>query len=113
MDEVGGGGGAAGFLYSWHRHLQWYAPELTVIALVPEERFALITRGHAPFQRAGGDVPLSPDVERLVFVLAAEPDARFPLPAGEDLFAGPHFRVRAVALPADRLLGPFRFVSNR
>ena len=111
--EGGGGGGAVGFLYSWHRHLQWYSPELTVIALVPEERFALITRGHAPFQRVGGDVPLSPDVERLVFVLAAEPDARFPMPAGEDLFAGPHFRVRAVALPADRLLGPFRFVSDR
>jgi len=110
--EGSGDGGAAGFLYSWHRHLQWYAPDFTVVALVPDEHFALITRGHAPFRRVEGEVPLPATVSRLVFVLAAEPGARFPLPDGQELFAGPHFHVRAAALPEDRRLGSFRFVLD-
>ena len=111
--EGGGDGGAAGFLYSWHRHLQWYAPEFTVVALVPDERFALVTRGHAPFRRVDTEVPLPAGVSRLVFVLAAEPDLRFPVPPGEDLFTGPHFHVRAIPLPEDGRLGSFRFVPDR
>jgi hypothetical protein len=111
--EGNGEGGSAGFLYSWHRHLQWYEPAFEVVSLVPDEGFALVARGHVPFVRTGREVMVPAAARRLVFVLAAPPDAATALPAGEALFDGEHFHVRAAALPADGRAAGFRFVPTR
>ena len=106
--EGRGDGGAEGFLYPWHRHLQWYLPEFTVLSLVPEESFALVVTGHKPLMRAGLHLPVPPATRRLLFVLGGDPDARFVLPpGGEVLLRGQRFFVYAAPLPADHRLGSF------
>lgn len=110
--EGRGDGGAQGFLYSWHRHLQWYAPAFSVVALVPDVGMSLTTRGHAAFVAGGVRVRLPPGARRLVFVLAGETDARLPLPVGERLFDGERFHVRALALPPDGRIGPFTLLPG-
>lgn len=107
--EGTGGAGARGFLYPWHRHLQWYMPEHETVLLAPDAGFALWTRGHVPFTDGGRQVPVPPGVERLVFVTAAPPGERFPLPLGEVLVANPTFYVVSCPLPADRRVGGFHF----
>lgn len=104
-----GGAGAKGFLYPWHRHLQWYLPAHQTVLLAPDAGFALTTRGHGPFVDAGREIPVPFGTERLVFVAAAPPGERFPLPLGEVLVANPTFYVVSCPLPADRRVGPFRF----
>jgi hypothetical protein len=92
--ELSGTGpsGADGFLYPWHRHLQWYLPEYPVLLLVPEERFALVGEGHRPFQRVEGRIEVPAATRHVLFVLSAPPGARLPLPPGsfermgEDLY---------------------------
>lgn len=105
--EGHGDGGANGFLYSWHRHLQWYLPEFTVLSLVPETRQALRARGHAPFEAVGTTIAVPAGIERVLFVLAAPPDERLALPPGEVLLRGERFFVWSAVLPADGRLGPF------
>lgn len=106
----GGDGGASGFLYSWHRHLQWYLPAFTVLSLAPEQHLALRMRGHSPFETVGQRIEVPAGTDRLVFVLAAPPDSRFVLPPGEALFRGERFYVWSAPLPADGRLGPFELV---
>lgn len=105
--EGRGDGGASGFLYSWHRHLQWYLPEFTVLSLVPEAALALRARGHVPFETLGTTIAVPAGIERVLFVLAAPPDERFALPPGEALLRGERFFVWSAALPVDGRLGPF------
>jgi 4-amino-4-deoxy-L-arabinose transferase-like glycosyltransferase len=82
--ELSGTGpsGADGFLYSWHRHLQWYLPEYPVYFLVPEEGFAEVTEGHHPFVRETSPIEVPAGTKRIVFVLSALPGARLPLGPG-------------------------------
>jgi hypothetical protein len=82
--ELSGTGpsGADGFLYSWHRHLQWYLPEYPVYFLVPEEGFAEVTEGHHPFVRETGPIEVPAGTKRIVFVLSALPGERLPLGPG-------------------------------
>ncbi|HTQ81343.1 MAG TPA: hypothetical protein VMM92_15195, partial [Thermoanaerobaculia bacterium] len=65
-----GAAGAQGFLYSWHRHLQWYLPEYLVVQAVPEEDFALVARGHVPLRKELSQVELPAATARLLFVLS-------------------------------------------
>jgi Protein of unknown function (DUF2723) len=88
--ELSGTGpsGADGFLYSYHRHLQWYLPEYPVLFLVPEERFAEVAQGHRPFVREAGPVEVPAGTKRILFILSGLPGARLPI--------GPPFRPTAV-----------------
>lgn len=76
-----GASGADGFLYPWHRHLQWYVPEYPVLLLVPEEGFALAGEGHGPFLREERWIEVPATTRRIVFVLSG--------PTGERLRLGP------------------------
>jgi hypothetical protein len=82
--ELGGTGpaGAEGFLYSWHRHLQWYLPEYLVVMVVPEEDFAWVGRGHGPLVKEIAEVDVPPATERLLFVLSGPTGDRLPLGPG-------------------------------
>jgi hypothetical protein len=103
----GGGAGAEGFLYPYHRHLQWYAPRYPVALLVPEEGFALVTPGgRRDFHRRDGVVPVPAGTRRVLFVLAGPPGRRAGLPPGEVVLANGTFLVLAVPFPGELRVGP-------
>jgi hypothetical protein len=106
--ELSGTGpsGADGFLYSYHRHLQWYLPDYPLVFLVPEERFAEVTRGHRPFVRETGTVTVPPATRRIVFVLSGLPGGRLPLGPGAVQRIGKEFWVLTVPFQGARRIGP-------
>jgi hypothetical protein len=109
-----GGAGAEGFLYPYHRHLQWYAPESPVALLVPEDSFALLAPGgRRDFERTGPTVDLPPSVDRLVLVLAAPPGPRLPLPPAEVLLHNDTFLVLALPLRDGLRIGPLHLRPSR
>lgn len=113
--ELSGGGaaGAEGFLYPYHRHLQWYAPAYRLALLVPEQGFALVTPGgREPFMRADGRVEVPAETRRVVVVLAAEPGVGLPLPPAEVVLANGTFRVLAVPFRGMLELGEVRLVEE-
>jgi len=94
-----GPAGSEGFLYPWHRHLQWHLPESPVAYLVPElEHAELAPGGHRPFRPVPWASWIPEDTERVVWVLSDTPDERFELPPGEDLLRSSRFWVR-VTMP--------------
>jgi hypothetical protein len=102
-----GGAGAEGFLYPYHRHLQWYAPQSPVALLVPEGSFALLAPGgRRDFERTGPTVDLPPSIDRLVLVLAAPPGPRLPLPPAEVLLRNDTFLVLTLPLRDGLQIGP-------
>jgi hypothetical protein len=109
-----GGAGADGFLYPYHRHLQWYAPESPVALLVPEQSFALLAPGgREDFHRSGPTLDLPPDIDRLVLVLAAPPGPRLPLPPAEILLRNPTFLVLTIPLRDALQIGPLHLRPMR
>ena len=102
-----GGAGAEGFLYPWHRHLQWYLPEYQVVFVVPEEDFALTTRGHEPFEKALSQLALPPDTRRLLFVLSEPPGERLRLGPGLVALRGNSFWIAEAPFRGRLQLGPF------
>ncbi|HZF07268.1 MAG TPA: DUF2723 domain-containing protein [Thermoanaerobaculia bacterium] len=106
-----GSAGAQGFLYSWHRHLQWYLPEYLVVQAVPEEDFALVARGHEPFQKELSQVTLPATTERLLFVLSGPTGDRLPLGLGAVGTHGKNFYLTTVPFGGRRQLGPLVFIS--
>jgi hypothetical protein len=82
--ELSGSGpsGAEGFLYSWHRHLQWYLPDYEVVFLVPEQAFAEVAHGHQSFLRESSPIQVATGTRRIVFVLSGLPGNRLPLGPG-------------------------------
>lgn len=109
-----GAAGAEGFLYPYHRHLQWYAPGHPVALLVPEQSFALLTPGgRRDFHHTGPTVDLPPDLDRLVLVLAAPPGPRLPLPPSEVLLCNETFLVLSTPLRDGLQIGPLRLRPTR
>jgi len=109
-----GGAGAEGFLYPYHRHLQWYAPESPVALLVPEDSFALVTPGgRRDFERTGPTLDLPAAIDRLVLVLAAPPGPRLPLPPAEVLLRNDTFLVLALPLRDGLRIGPLHLRTAR
>ncbi len=106
--ELGGTGpaGAEGFLYSWHRHLQWYLPEYLAVMAVPEEDFALVARGHEPFRKELSQVALPAGTERLLFVLAAPVGDRLGLGPGAISTHNHSFYLTVVPFAGRRTIGP-------
>ncbi len=102
-----GAAGAEGFLYPWHRHLQWYLPEYRVLLIVPEEDFALSTRGHAPFEKALSQLWLPAGTRRILVVLSAPPGRRLPLGPGVVSVRSRTFWVAEVPFRGRFQLGPF------
>jgi Protein of unknown function (DUF2723) len=107
--ELSGTGpaGPEGFLYPWQRHLQWYLPEYEVLHLVPEERFALVTRGHEPFHREGARLELPTGTRQLAVVLSGPTGSRFPLQEWPLQRVGETFYLVVVPVPGTLQLGPF------
>ena len=102
-----GGAGAEGFLYPYHRHLQWYAPEFPVALLVPEGGFAEVSPGdRESFRRVERIVELPPATRRVVFVLAGPPGPRLRLPPAEVVLANGTFLVLAAPLGEGMRVGP-------
>ena len=102
-----GGAGAEGFLYPYHRHLQWYAPDYPVALLVPEGGFAEVSPGRRePFRRVEGVVELPPGTRRVVFVLAGPTGPRLRLPPAEVVLANGTFLVLAAPLGEAMEIGP-------
>jgi hypothetical protein len=109
-----GGAGADGFLYPYHRHLQWYAPDSPVALLVPEQSFALLTPGgRRNFQRTGPTLDLPPEIDRLILVLAAPPGPRLPLPPAEILLRNPTFLVLSTPIRGGLQIGPLHLRPAR
>ncbi|HMB54746.1 MAG TPA: DUF2723 domain-containing protein [Thermoanaerobaculia bacterium] len=101
-----GGAGADGFLYPYHRHLQWYAPEHPLALLVPEQGFAEATAGgRSRFHRVDGTVPVPAGVDRVVFVLARPVGERLPLPPAEVVLSNRTFHVLAVRFDGELAVG--------
>jgi hypothetical protein len=107
-----GSAGAQGFLYSWHRHLQWYLPEYLVVQAVPEEDFALVARGHEPFRKELSEVQLPAGTERLLFVLSGPTGDRLPLGPGAVGTHGKAFYLTTVPFAGRRRLGPLVFTTE-
>ncbi|HXO42491.1 MAG TPA: hypothetical protein VN999_13640, partial [Thermoanaerobaculia bacterium] len=109
--ELSGTGpaGPEGFLYPWQRHLQWYLPDYEVLHLVPEERFALVARGHQPFRREGPRLELPAGTRQLAIVLSGPTGSRFPLSAWPLRRVGDTFYLVVVPVQEGMQLGPFTF----
>jgi hypothetical protein len=107
-----GSAGADGFLYSWHRHLQWYLPEYLVVQAVPEEDFALVARGHQPFQKELAQVALPAATGRLLFVLSGPTGDRLPLGPGAVGTHGKNFYLTTVPFAGRRRLGPLVLTAD-
>jgi len=89
-----GAAGSEGFLYPWHRHLQWYLPGAPIVYLVPEiQRAELAPGDHRPFQPVPWGAWVPETAERIVWVLAGPPDERFELPPGETISTDDRFWV--------------------
>lgn len=96
-----GGAGAEGFLYPWHRHLQWYLPAYPALFLVPQQGFAERSPGdRQPFERIFSEVVLAPATKDLLLVLADLPGERLRLPPAEVLWRGSRFVVLRLSLDA-------------
>lgn len=108
-----GASGADGFLYSYHRHLQWYLPDYPLVFLVPEERFAEVTEGHHPFVRETGPIAVPATTKRIVFILSALPGDRLPLPPGAVQRIGKEFFLIIVPFSGESRVGPLEMVSPR
>lgn len=108
--ELSGTGpvGPEGFLYPWQRHLQWYLPGYEVLHLVPEDRFALVTQGHQPFQRQGPTIELPAGIRQLAIVLSGPTGSRFPLAEWPMQRIGETFYLVVVPVPGSLQLGPFK-----
>ncbi len=106
--ELSGTGpsGADGFLYSWHRHLQWYLPEYLMVMAVPEEDFALVARGHEPLQKELSQVEVPAGTERLLFVLSGAPGTRLPFGSGAVGSHDKNFYLTTVPFSGQRRVGP-------
>ncbi|HEV7518542.1 MAG TPA: hypothetical protein VGR07_19785, partial [Thermoanaerobaculia bacterium] len=107
-----GSAGAEGFLYSWHRHLQWYLPEYPVVLAVPEEDFALVARGHEPLRKVLSQVALPAATERLLFVLSGPTGERLPLGPGAVGSHDRNFYLTVVPFQGRRQLGPLVFTAE-
>lgn len=108
-----GGAGAEGFLYPYHRHLQWYAPEYPVALLVPEQGLALVTPGgRRAFREVRHEVPVAPEVERLVLVLAGPVGERLELPPARVVLSNPTFHVLALPFRGTLEVGELRLVAS-
>jgi len=109
--ELSGTGpaGPEGFLYPWQRHLQWYLPDYEVLHLVPEEGFALATRGHQPFHREGPSLELPAGTRQLAVVLSGPTGSRFLLKEWPLRRIGETFYLVVVPVPGRLQLGPFTF----
>jgi hypothetical protein len=103
--EGTGPSGAEGFLYSWHRHLQWYLPEYPVLLLVPEQGFALVGEGHAPFVRKEKQIEVPASTRRIVFVLSGLTGNRLPLGPGRIERTGEDFYVLTVPFRGEMQAG--------
>lgn len=109
-----GAAGADGFLYPYHRHLQWYAPAHPVALLVPEQSFALLTPGgRQDFHPTGPTLDLPPSIDRLVLVLAAPPGLRLPLPPADVLLHNHTFLVLSTPLREGLRIGPLHLRALR
>ncbi|MEM7048084.1 MAG: hypothetical protein AAF604_00405 [Acidobacteriota bacterium] len=87
-----GAAGADGFLYSWHRHLQWFLPRYEAFFLAPQAGLVEhTTGGHRRFRRTGTVAQLPDGVSTLLLVLAGLPQERLGLPAAEVLWRGDQF----------------------
>jgi len=102
-----GGAGSVGFLYSYHRHLQWYEPDRPVALLVPEDGIAhLRPAGGGDFEPYRGVLPVPPAVDCVVLVLAGLPDPeRLTLPPAEVVLATDSFLVLALPFRGDLRIG--------
>lgn len=102
-----GGAGAQGYLYPWHRHLQWYLPEYSGVMLAPAAELSLRFHGHGPMIEGGLVVPVEPGVRRLVFVLAGLPGEALRLPPAQVVYSSQNFVVLAAPFSGRLELGPF------
>ncbi|MEA2694614.1 MAG: hypothetical protein QOJ16_4001 [Acidobacteriota bacterium] len=107
-----GSAGAEGFLYSWHRHLQWYLPEYLVVMAVPEEDFALVARGHEPLRKELSQIAVPAGTERLLYVLSGPAGARLPLGTGAVGSQSKNFYLTVVPFAGRRQLGPLVFTAE-
>jgi len=108
-----GASGADGFLYSYHRHLQWYLPDYPLLFLVPEESFAEVTIAHRPFVRETGPIEVPAGTKRIVFVLSGLPGDRLPLGLGTVERVGKEFWVVTVPFQGEMRVGPLVLVEQR
>jgi hypothetical protein len=108
-----GASGADGFLYPWHRHLQWYLPEYPVLLLVPEEGFALVGKGHGPFVREEGRIEIPATTRRIVFVLSGPTGDRLPLGPGRIERTGEDFYVLSVPFRGELRAGSLLLTARR
>jgi Protein of unknown function (DUF2723) len=108
-----GPGGPEAFLYPWQRHLQWYLPDYEVLHLVPEERLALVTRGHQPFHREGTHLVLPAATRQLAIVLSGPTGERLPLSGWPQRRIGTTFYLVIVPFPGHLRLGSFDLETSR
>ena len=108
-----GASGADGFLYSYHRHLQWYLPDYPLLFLVPEESFAEVTTAHRPFVRETGPIEVPAGTKRIVFVLSGLPGDRLPLGLGTVERVGKEFWVITVPFRGEMKVGPLLLMEQR
>lgn len=94
-----GAAGSEGFLYPWHRHLQWYVPDLPVVYLAPAVELAQLSPGgHRPFRAVPWEDPWPAGTERVVWVLSGDPGGRFELPRGGRVVLNERFQLHLVEL---------------
>lgn len=102
-----GGAGSVGFLYPYHRHLQWYEPDRPVALLVPEDGVGqLRPAGGEDFERFVGSLPVPASVDRLVLVLAGSPDPqRLALPPAQVVLSNQDFLVLSLPFRGELRFG--------
>lgn len=113
--ELSGAGpsGADGFLYSYHRHLQWYLPDYPLLFLVPEEGFAEETTAHRPFVRESRTLEVPSGTKRIVFILSALPGDRLPLGPGAVERVGKEFWMITVPFRGEMKVGSLVLTEQR
>jgi 4-amino-4-deoxy-L-arabinose transferase-like glycosyltransferase len=108
-----GGAGAEGFVYPWHRHLQWYFPRHRTVLLLPAEGRLLSSRGHRPFRDQGGRLVVEAGPPpRAWLVLSSLPENRLRLPPSAEVrFRGEDLVVVEVELEPGSTLGSIPVVG--